>query len=254
MRIVEILAESNTSMRLSELAKLADLPPSTALRMVNTLISCGYAYQDMKGSRGYGLTMRFFKIGQQVMDRFSIRDVAHPFLLELSRGVGESCCLAAKEQDILRYIDVVESTRNIMKIRQQVGDRVPMHCTATGKLFLTQYDPASLAELISRGLPRRTRRTLTNESALRYDLEQIARQGYAVDDEECEEGMYCVAMPVCNLDGGIIATICVSGPIYRMTKDRVSFEILPKLHACTGEISSRINGIAGRETKEEAEV
>ena len=112
MRIVEILARANSPMRLSDIARDAEMPASTTLRMVNTLVECGYAYQEENGSQGYGLTRRFFKIGQQVASHFSIRDLAHPYLVSLAQEAGESCCLAILDHDEVRYLDVVESAKN----------------------------------------------------------------------------------------------------------------------------------------------
>lgn len=212
MRIVEILARANSPMRLSDIARDAEMPASTTLRMVNTLVECGYAYQEENGSQGYGLTMRFFKIGQQVASHFSIRDLAHPYLVSLAQEAGESCCLAILDHDEVRYLDVVESAKNHVMIRQRVGGSAPLHCTGSGKLFLCQYPPEKLAAFASKGLRRLTPHTLTSAEELEYELRVTRERGYAVDNEECEIGMSCLAEPIYDINHKIIAVISLSGP------------------------------------------
>ena len=242
IRIIEILAKSNAPMRLSDIARLAGLPASTTLRMVNTLVECGYAYQEENGAQGYSLTMRFFKIGQMVASNFSIRDLAHAYLLSLSQDTGESCCLAINDHDEVRYLDVVESIKNHVMIRQRIGGTAPMHCTGSGKLFLCQYTPEQFSAFIARGLPRLTPHTLITAEALQYELKITMERGYAIDNEECEIGMFCLAAPVYDINQKIIAAVSLSGPISRMTNMRNELELIPRLRQCTSQIMNKING------------
>ena len=244
MRIVGILARANSPMRLSDIARDAEIPASTTLRMVNTLVECGYAYQEENGSQGYGLTMRFFKIGQQVASHFSIRDLAHPYLVSLAQEAGESCCLAILDHDEVRYLDVVESAKNHVMIRQRVGGSAPLHCTGSGKLFLCQYPPEKLAAFASKGLRRLTPHTLTSAEELEYELRITRERGYAVDNEECEIGMFCLAEPIYDINHKIIAAISLSGPISRMTNMRIDLELIPSLRRATKLITEKINGFS----------
>ena len=244
MRIVEILARANSPMRLSDIARDAEMPASTTLRMVNTLVECGYAYQEENGSQGYGLTMRFFKIGQQVASHFSIRDLAHPYLVSLAQEAGESCCLAILDHDEVRYLDVVESAKNHVMIRQRVGGSAPLHGTGSGKLFLCQYPPEKLAAFASKGLRRLTPHTLTSTEELEYELRVTRERGYAVDNEECEIGMSCLAEPIYDINHKIIAAISLSGPISRMTNMRIDLELIPSLRRATKLITEKINGFS----------
>ena len=90
LKLIEILAASAEPQRLSDLAAAADMPVATTLRMVNTLVQCGYAYQETRGAQRYGLTMRFLQIGQMTLEHMSIRDVARPYLMELAEATGET--------------------------------------------------------------------------------------------------------------------------------------------------------------------
>lgn len=245
IKLIEILAQSPEPMRLSDLAALAEIPASTTLRMVSTLVECGYAYQEDGNQQRYGLTMRFLQIGQILASHFSIRDIAHPYLIALSREVGESCCLSVREGNVIRYVDVIESSRNSnIVIRQREGGTALMHCTGSGKVFLAQYSPQELDRYIaSEGLPSLTARTITAGDELQYTLQGGRERGYFMDDEECEIGMRCIAAPVLDVNGRAIAAISLSGPISRMTKVRCEVELAPKLCTYAQEISSKVCGV-----------
>lgn len=243
MRIVEILAESKSPVRLIDLSNEVGLSPSTTFRMLNTLVECGYARQEESGSQGYALTMRFFDIGQKIMSNFSLRDLIHPFLTQLCSETGEAGCCACNVQGRVHYIDVVEgSIANHIVIRQQIGSSAHMHCTGSGKLFLSQYTKAEFDEFVSSPLPALTPRTITDPKDLEYELEITRRNGYAIDDEECEVGMRCIAKPVYNNDQRIVAVISLSGPVSRMSKARIEMELLPALSACTEQIMTAYQG------------
>ncbi len=220
LQIIEQLADEREPLHLADLSKRVKMPPSTVLRMVNTLLEHGYAYQDPQTLR-YGLTLRFAQIGQMVSEQLHIRDLAHPYLLELSRTCGESACLAIEEEMEVIYIDVVDGADGMLKIMQRIGKRAPLHSTGVGKLMLTQYTPEKLNMLTQqKGLVFLTPHTLASVQALKRELEIIRKQGYAVDDEECELGARCVAAPIYNYQNRIVAAISVSGPISRITRKR----------------------------------
>ena len=187
------------------------MPASTVLRMVNTLLELGYACQDAQTLR-YGLTMRFAQLGHRIAARFHVRDIAHPYLEELSQQCMESSCLAIEEDIEAVYIDVMDGGDGMLKIMQRIGKRAPLHSTGVGKLMLTQYTPEKLNLLLQlRGLTRLTPHTLTSIQELEHELAIIfSEQGYAVDNEECELGARCIAAPIYNYKNRIIAAISVS--------------------------------------------
>lgn len=244
IRIIEVLARASVPMRLSEIAAQVEMPVSTVFRMLNTLVDCGYAYQECEGQQRYGLTMRFVQIGQMVADHFSIREISHPYLVALSEEVGESCCLSIEENQKVLYVDVVENTSSAISIRQKVGGTAPMHCTGSGKLLLTCYSPEQLEEYVRKnGLPALTRYTLTTQEDLAYAVSRVRENGYATDEEECEIGMRCLAAPIWDANGRVIAALSISGPISRMTKLRCDVELLPRLRKCAQKITEKVGGV-----------
>ena len=221
LQIIEFLADSREPMKLIDISKYTNMPSSTVLRMVNTLLEKGYAYQEADTNR-YGLTLRFTAIGMQLSLQNRIRDFAHYFLLDLSKETGESTCLAIEEDKEVIYIDAIDGGSGMLKITQRIGIRAPMHSTGVGKLMLTEFSPEAL-ELLQqqKGLTKLTNNTLTTLNDLNKELDAIRVQGYAIDNEECEIGARCVAAPIRNYENKIVAAISVSGPVSRMTLDRI---------------------------------
>lgn len=225
-------------MRLQDIALKADMPASTVLRMVNTLLVYGYINQDPDTLR-YSLSLKFTQIGNLVSARFSMSKIVPPFLVELSERCQESSCLAVEEDMELVYTDVVDGPDNMLRIMQRIGKKAPLHSTGIGKLLLLNYSNKQLNELIAtKGLAALTPNTLVTREALAERLESIRRQGYALDDEECELGARCVAAPVRNYTGRVVAGISVSGPVSRLTKERI--QVIAPVVMEIGDIISKL--------------
>ena len=221
LQLIEILAPAREPMRLQDLSKQAGMPPSTALRLLNTLLQHGYVNQDPLTCR-YGLTLKFAQIGGLVRSRLDICTLAHPSLLELSSRCGESCCLAVEENQQAVYVDVVDGPDGMLKIMQRIGKRAPLHCTGVGKLFLLNLTQEQVEDYVQRcGLPALTNKTITTQERLLQELSYIRRQGYAMDDEECELGARCVACGVWDYTKRIVASVSVTGPLHRMQGDHL---------------------------------
>lgn len=241
--IIETLANSSLPMRLSELAKAVDMPSSTVLRMVNTLVKLGYARQEEEMPRRYSLTTRFLRIGQQAAEHTDIREIAHPFLVQLSDKTGESTCLSICEKDKVRYLDVVEGSGSLIAIRQRVGGSAQMHCTGSGKLYLMQYTDEQLDDFIrERGLPALTPNTVTNKAELCHELNACRERGYATDNEECEAGVRCVAAPIYDYAGKIAAVISITGVLSRMQKIRMEMEMVPLVCQAAKDVTGILVG------------
>ena len=221
LQIIESLSHSIAPMRLQDIAKSVDMPTSTALRMIASLMEYGYVGQD-PDTKKYYLTLKFAKIGSIVNSRFSIRDVAHPKLLLLSQECGEAACIAVENNMWMVYVDVTDGPDGMLKIMQYIGKRSPMHCTGVGKCLLLNYSQQQLQQLIAEvGLGRFTANTITTEEGLLEELKRTRERGFAIDDQECEMGARCLAAPIWDYSGKVVAAISVSGPIDRMTYSRL---------------------------------
>ncbi|MDF2676987.1 MAG: IclR family transcriptional regulator [Bacillota bacterium] len=221
LQIIETMSQSRDPLRLQDIALKVEMPASTTLRLINTLMVCGYANQDPNTLR-YSLSLKFMHIGSLVSSQTSIRDIAHPYLIELSKKCKESVCLAIEQNMEVIYIDVIDGPDGMLRITQRIGKIAPMHSTGVGKLMLLNYDVKQINNLVSvKGLSSLTPNTIIGKDELLKELEKIRIQGFALDNEECELGARCISASIKDYTGKVVAGISVSGPITRMTMDYI---------------------------------
>lgn len=209
--LLEIMADEGGTASLSHLAATAGLPLPTIHRLVRTLVDLGYVRQDP--SRQYVLAPKLIRLGESSAAMLNVW--ARPFLARLVDELGESANLAMLDGDQIVYVAQVPS-RHSMRMFTEVGRRVLPHCTAVGKALLSSMPPAQVNDLLQRtGMPGYTENTITDAAAFGTALEQIAGQGYAVDEGEQEVGVRCVAVAVEDLPARL--ALSISGPATRMT-------------------------------------
>lgn len=225
LNIIEILSKQNESVRLQDLAKKLDMNASTTLRFLTTLQNKGYVAQEKETLRYY-LTFKICSIANNVSSHISLRDIAINYLKELSNIFLEPVNLCIEEDMVVVYIDVVNGSNQGLRTMQRIGNVAPMHCTGVGKLMLLNYDNRQIDKLIiKKGLQPFTDFTITTKEALLTELAIIKKQGYAYDNEECEAGVRCIAMPVKDYSGKTVAAISVSGPTFRMTDEYINSKL-----------------------------
>ncbi|TVQ22888.1 MAG: IclR family transcriptional regulator [Spirochaetaceae bacterium] len=221
LHIIEAMAASEGPMRLQDIGKTVRLPASTVLRFLKTLMDHDYVEQN-PDTLQYFLTLKLCAVADQVKRQVKIRDVVHPHLLSLSRKLGEATSLAVERDMLVVYIDVVEGPDHMLQTLQRIGKIAPMNTTGVGKALLLDATADEVDALIkSRGLPKPTSRTISTKKSLVAELKAIRDRGYAIDDEECEMGVRCVAVPLRDYSGKVVAAMSTSGPIARMTPDRI---------------------------------
>lgn len=234
--IIELLASSHEAMRLQDIAAQSGIPASTALRLLNTLMRLNYVSQSAQ-SNMYRLTLKFSQISEAVTSKFDLRGLIHPYLISLSDASRESTCLAIERDMTAVYIDVVTGPDSMIKTMQYIGKSAPMHCTGVGKLLLTDYSGEKLDEYLQvKQLLPFTPNTITSKEQLLQELADIMKKGYSIDDEECELGARCIAAPIRNYTGKIVACISVSGPTIRMNMKQVD-----RLKPIIVEIASKVS-------------
>ena len=232
--ILEVFLKQEGEMGIAALANLSWLNISTAHRITSTLVKRGYLNQRHKREKYY-LGPKLLEFGSIVKRRMKIRDIALPFLQELNKVVDESVNLAIFDANEAVYIEQIESNHNL-RIFTEVGNRVPLHCTGVGKVFLAHMGEAEVERFLSKALPRYTENTITNFSQLKKQLLIVRREGVAEDDGEMEVGVRCVASSVKDCDGTVVAAISVSGPSARLSSERVA-ELKPLVKSCGLQIS-----------------
>lgn len=234
LKIMEMLAASTDTVSVTELADALGIDKSSASRLVQTLANHGYAEQDPQ-SRRYRLGPQVVRLSRSLLTRMPLRNEADPFLHNLVNRTGECAHLAILAQNQALYIDQVESPASL-RVTTGVGTLAPLHCTALGKSLLA----FSAEAVFPSEMPAFTPRTITDVETLRHHLEQVRQQGYAVDDEEYDFGVRCVAAPVFDYRGKAVGAIGVSGPAGRMTLQRVA-EFAAVVAEVSRDLSDRLS-------------
>jgi len=239
LQIIEVMINCKEPMRLQDISEQTELPTSTASRLLNTLAIYNYVNQDPKTLRYY-LSLKFAYIGSKVSSQSNIRDIAHPYLAELSETCQEATSLAIEGDMEVVYIDICDRTDSILKITQRIGKRAPLHTTGVGKGILLNYSKEEIKELISKkGLIKFTPNTITTLEQLLAELDKLRVNNYCLDDEECELGVRCIAAPIRDYTGKVVAGISVTGPVGRMSMNRIE-EIKPIILDTAKKISQKL--------------
>ena len=214
MSLLDALAVSPEAASLKSLAAATELHPSTAHRILAAMTQARFVERQDAGS--YRLGIRLLELGNLVKSRINLREVALPFMQALHEDIGEAINLGARHDDDIVYIERTSSGRALVRVVYLVGGRAPLHLTSLGKLFLAADSTQGVREYARRtGLPGKTPRSLTSLAALEKELDKVRRHNIAYDDEEAELGLKCVAAPIHDDEGHIVAALSVSAPAER---------------------------------------
>lgn len=231
MSLIDALAQTTEPLSLKALSKMTGLHPSTAHRILAAMTQTRLIDRCEAGT--YGLGMRFLELGNVVKSRFDIRQIALPFMQELHESLGEAINLGIRDEDDIVYLERTSSGRSLVRVVYLVGARAPLHLTSLGKLFLAGDSAANVRAYAERtGLPGKTPYSLTSPMQLEQELETIRREDLAYDNEEAEIGLRCIAAPIRNDEGKVIAGLSISAPT-----ERHNPEWTERLRATTAAIS-----------------
>jgi DNA-binding IclR family transcriptional regulator len=231
MRLLDVLAQHPEPLGLKQIAQYTKLHPSTAHRILSAMSADRIVDRVEPGS--YRLGMRLLELGNLVKSRISVRELALPLMRELHSHTGETANLSVRHDDEIVYVERTSSGRSAMRVVHVIGTRAPLHVTAAGKLFLLEDGFARLREYAKRtGLAPHTKNTLSSLPQIERDLERVQRQGWAIDNEEAEMGVRCVAAGIRDDSGVLVAALSLStpadrmkvqwGPLVKETADRIS--------------------------------
>jgi IclR family KDG regulon transcriptional repressor len=228
MKILECLSRER-SLGVTELANRVNeddgnlrMHKSTVYRFLNSLKELGFVRQDPETEQ-YSMTLKLYEIGTAVMDRLDLWREAQPIVQQVAKATRETVHLASLEGDNLVYVSKLESSQTLrVSMTSRVGKSAPTYCTGLGKTLLAHLTPGHVTKILAREkMIRFTERTITNRADLDRELETIRSRGYAIDNEEHEIGVRCVAAPVYDSAGGVIAAVSVSVPSVRLTEEDI---------------------------------
>lgn len=231
--VLDAVATANRPMRFKDLLAKLDQPRGTLHRQISNLIDEGLL--QVNSDHSYELGIRLLKFAANAWSGSRFREIAEPHLRALHDKVGETIHLSVLQGIEVVYLDKVESRQSV-RMHSQIGNTSPCFCTGVGKAAFSLI-PADEAEARIRKIAfrRYTEHTITDEHAFRREIEDIRAKGYALDREEHEAGIHCVAAPVAAPDRGFYAGISVTAPVYRVPMEQ--------LEAWSGDVRDAANAI-----------
>ena len=234
LRVLETVAARKHPLSIAEIATALDIPQPTAHRLVGSLEKLGFVGRE-PGRRRIIEGKRLVGLGLDVLQAAAGSGTRHAVLASVAKKTGESCNLGVLSGSNVVYIDRVESQWPL-GLRFEPGSRVPLHCTAIGKLLLSQMDDALIDTHASGQLVRYTATTITDSRRLRQELARIRKQGYSIDNQEFMSGVVCMAVPVKGPKGEACAGLAISAPQARLTLSGVK-RFLPDLRAAAASLA-----------------
>ena len=237
--ILEVFTADAPELGVSEVSRQVGLHKGTVHRLLSALERHRLVEQDPDSGR-YRLGMKLWELGTQAVARLDLPGPAMPVLRQLATEAGETAHLAILDEGDVLHIAMAESKRTF-RVPSQVGKRLPPHCLGLGKALLAHLEPNELDRLIrARGLPRFTSHTICDPDTLKAELALIRQREFALDREELEEGLRCVAAPVRDRFGHVIAAVSVAGPSVRVNEAET-----PRLVECVLRAARSISRALG---------
>ena len=236
LSIVDVVAEHGRPMRLVDLVETSDVPRPTALRLLEVLCRSEVLRVDEQGC--YALGSRVAVWGHAYLDRLDLRAQAADLMRDVVAATRETCFLGTLDAGRVLYVAVADSPQAV-RPAARVGFRNPMHCTGIGKAMLAHLPSEQTEAMLTLPLERRTPHTITDLEQLRAELASTRARGYAVDDVENEDGVRCIAAPVRDHTGAVIAGLSISAPAYRFSLDHLA-DLVPLVLNVTAELSGRL--------------
>lgn len=220
LRILEVIAASETALTPTEINARLGLPKQTAHRLCARLLAEGYLSHAPGGKR-LRPARRLRLLAAGLMASSQLHIARRQILEDVARQVGETVNFVVPEERGMSYLDRVE-TDWAFRVQLPIGSHVPFHCTASGKTFLASLPPDRREKAVSAlRLERATPNTITSAGRLLTELEQIAAQGHAIDNEEFMQGMVAIAVPMVDTQGRFLAALAFHGPCMRLTLDKL---------------------------------
>jgi DNA-binding IclR family transcriptional regulator len=237
--ILEVFDYRKEELGVTELSHRLGLHKNNVFRLLATLEVRGYIEQDRK-SGNYRLGIKTFEVANVFLHHLGLRRQARPILEELVSRCNETGYLAVTDGPHVVYVLMQEASQTV-RIAPRLGHRLPAYCTASGKVQLAYESPDRLMQIFrEHPLRKRTEHTIDSPDALLQHLREVARLGFAVDNEELEYGIRCVAAPVRDHSHRVVAGVVLSGPVARFSRERIEAELVPLVKEAGTRISQRL--------------
>jgi IclR family transcriptional regulator, KDG regulon repressor len=236
--IITLVSMKKGGMGVTEISKQIDINKSSVHRILSTLVQYNYIEQDIESGR-YKLGYKFLEMGSKLLESIDLREEAKPFLEELENETNEVIHLVVFDQGEVVYIEKLEGNETL-RMHSKVGKRAPMHCTSVGKAILAHLPTNVVIDILDRkGMPIHTDKTIRDKDVFIQELKQVKQTGFALDLEENEYGITCIAAPIFDHSRKVIAAVSISGPTLRMQDERL-LHLQHKIIQIGKQISARL--------------
>jgi IclR family KDG regulon transcriptional repressor len=237
LKVLQTFTEDRTELGVTQIADLLRTHKSSISRILMTLMAEGFVEKNPLTNK-YRLGMKLVDLGNRVLSRFDLKDYASPHLETLAQKTNEIIHLSVLDKDEILYIDK-KGTGQVLTVATKVGGRNPAHACGMGKVLLSGLPQEELMKTLATApLKRFTPTTITEVPMLLKEFEKIRRQGYAIDNEESFTGIKCVAAPITDGRGNVIAAMSATVPTQRMEKERMR-ELTTLVTECARRISDQ---------------
>lgn len=239
LTLLNVLSDYPEGIQITRLSEQVGLSKSTTHRLLSTLLHMNYVVKD-EDTEKYRLGYQIVYLARNIVSSLDVVRVAKPFLQKLSQDVNETVHLCIDDNGEVMYIDKIESNQTI-RMYSRIGSRAPMYCTGVGKVLLSGMSEEYYQRVVSSmSFAARTAKTITTKEDLAQEVAAVKKQGYALDNIENEEGIRCIAAPIYDYQGKVIASFSISGPSNRVTMERVQDELIRKIRQTSLDISQQL--------------
>jgi DNA-binding IclR family transcriptional regulator len=236
--ILEAFSLSQPELTIGEIGERAGLPKPTVVRLLSVLAERGYV-QRVAGTERYRLGVRTLEVGSVFLQSTSVEAEARPIMRHLADETGQTANLGILDHDQVVHIEVVAPDRPV-RFWASIGKREDAYLSGLGKVLLTTLPPKKLDAYLAVPRPAVTANTITGGESLRLELERVAAQGYAVDNEESNPGVVCIAAPIRDGNGRIAAAVSISGARAEFTTDGMMERYTAEVRLAATKISARL--------------
>jgi DNA-binding IclR family transcriptional regulator len=237
LSLLNYFDEEHPERGITELTELTGLLKSSIHNMVTTFECFGYLEKN-KSNGKYKLGVKILQLGVMIRATYKIRTLVREYMEQIFQKYSEIVYLAVRNNDEVVYLETISPVISFYMTAHE-GTRAPLYCTGIGKAILAFLPKKEIELIISKKLISFTTNTITEKNKLLYELGKIKKQGYSVDNMEHEDGVKCVAVPILDISGNLVAGMSVSGPASRFTTERIQ-EIAADLIAIRKKIQELI--------------
>jgi len=246
-RLLRLFDEDSRKLRNIDMHRQTGFNKSTVMRLLLSLEKVGFLEKDPISGE-YSIGLGLFEAGSKYLDKTDLHRQAMPLVSELAAKCNETAYLAVLNGQEAVFLDRVESSKAI-RTTSRVGSRIPLYCTGAGKAILAFQEEEQIQNILkATKIKAFTPRTLKERGKILRNLEEVRLRGYAVDNQEYEEEIKSIGAPLRDRSGKVIASICLVGPVWLMSDERIKKELAPETVETARRISRKLGYMANRKT------